>query len=173
MITHDSALLARAAVTCSGKLAFDLGTGEGEIPGLVANHNPGFLWVGVDTRHEALLHSRAHALPVLARVQSIPFIFPPSIADLVTANPPYFASGSGRPSPDPDRESQRRGAPLLLYGFVFAAAHLLKPGGVFLISFRTGTENELLTAAKAAGIHPESCRPGGKTGILTGIRRSA
>lgn len=173
MITHDSALLARAAAQCRGGLAFDLGTGQGEIPELVASINPGFLWIGVDTSHDSLCRSMAHVLPVLAQVQCVPSIFPPSIADLVTANPPYFVRGSGRPSPDPSRDAQRRGGPLLLYGFVFAAAHLLKPGGVFLISFRAGARDELMTAVEAAGIRREECGYHGKTGILTGVRRPA
>ena len=153
MTTTDSVILAReASRACPGGLAFDLGTGEGEVPRLVSLVNGSILWIGLDTCPDSLRRSRDAVLPVLAGVGQVPALFPGGIADLVTANPPYFVSGTGRPSPDPVREGARRGDPLLLYLFVFAAAHLLKPDGVFLFTFRWGAGRDLETAVRASGI---------------------
>lgn len=110
MTTTDSVILAReASAACTGGLAFDLGTGAGEVPRLVSEMNGSIVWIGLDTCPESLRLSRGAVLPVLAGVGQVPALFPVGIADLVTANPPYFVSGSGRPSPDPAREGARRG----------------------------------------------------------------
>lgn len=174
MTTTDSVILAReASRACPGGLAFDLGTGAGEVPRLVSEVNGSIVWIGLDMCPEALRLSRGAVLPVLAGVGQVPALFPVGIADLVTANPPYLVSGSGRPSPDPARESARRGGPLLLYLFVFAAAHLLKPDGVFLLTFRWGSERDVETAVRASGIRLSGIVRHGRTGLLTGLGRPA
>ncbi len=173
MITHDSVLLAGEAASGSGGLAFDLGTGEGEVARLVAEVNGAYLWIGLDTCHSSLGRSRDAVLPVLAEVERVPSLFHSGIADLVTANPPYFTRGTGRPSPDPRREASRRGDPLLLYSFVFAAAHLLKPDGVFVLTFRKGMEGEALTAVTASGMKLRGMRFQGRTGLLSALGRPA
>lgn len=174
MTTTDSVILAReASRACPGGLAFDLGTGAGEVPRLVSEVNGSFLWIGLDTCPDTLRSSRDAVLPVLADVGQVPSLFPGGIADLVTANPPYFVSGSGRPCPDPVRECSRRGGPVLLYLFVFAAAHLLKPDGVFLLTFRWGAGRDVETAARASGIRSSRIGRHGTTGLLTGLGRPA
>lgn len=174
MTTTDSVILAReASAACTGGLAFDLGTGAGEVPRLVSEMNGSIVWIGLDTCPESLRLSRGAVLPVLAGVGQVPALFPVGIADLVTANPPYFVSGSGRPSPDPAREGARRGGALLLYLFVFAAAHLLKPDGVFLLTFRWGAERDMETAVRASGIRLSGIGRHGRTGLLTGLGRPA
>lgn len=174
MTTTDSAILANeASKACTGGLAFDLGTGAGEVPRLVSEVNGSILWIGLDTCPDSLLLSRDAVLPVLAGVGQVPALFPKGIADLVTANPPYFVSGSGRPCPDPAREGARRGGPLLLYMFVFAAAHLLKPDGVFLLTFRWGAERDVETAVRASGIRLGRMARHGRTGLLSGLGRPA
>ena len=163
MITTDTLLLAgEARAFGGGGLAFDLGAGEGEVAGLV----PGYAWVGVDICLNSLRRAAGVLLPVLARVEDVPGLFPRGIADLVTANPLYFVLGTGRQSPDAFREQARRGNPLLLYSFVFAAAHLLKPGGQYLMTCRPGTEKEVLVSVKAAGMEIGEWRPEGKVGLL-------
>lgn len=168
MITHDSALLAEEAAAAPGGLAFDLGTGEGEIPRLVAETNPCLLWIGLDSRPPLQPPPPGIVLSVRARVETVPRLFPAAVADLVTANPPYLVSGSGRPSPDPHREARHRGGPLLLYSFVFAASHLLKPGGLALFSLREGMEKETRTAFRASGLEPAQVRWRGAAGVLAG-----
>ncbi len=170
MITHDSALLAKEAAAVYGGLAFDLGTGELEVPRLALKTNPSMLWIGVDIRPAARPRSFPSVLSVRAGVETVPRLFPAALADLVTANPPYLVEGTGRPSPDPDREARRRGGPLLLYRFAFAAAHLLKPGGLALFSFRKGMEDRVRTAFRASGVEPEKVRFSGAAGVLAGRR---
>jgi len=172
--TTDSVILANeASAACPGGLAFDLGTGTGEVPRLVSETNRSLLWIGIDTCPDSLRLSRDAVLPVLAGVGQVPALFPMGIAGLVTANPPYFVSGSGRPCPDPARERARRGGPLLLYMFVFAAAHLLKPGGVFLLTFRWGAGRDVETAVRASGIRLSRIARHGRTGLLSGLGRPA
>lgn len=166
MITTDSLILADEASGSGGGLAFDLGTGEGQVAGLVAESNPGFTWVGLDICVEMLLRSRASVLPVAARIEDVRRIFPSGIADLVTANPPYFVRGTGRESSDPRREQSRRGGPLLLYSFVFAAAHLLREGGVFLMTLRRGMEREVFTVLAASGMEAGKLKRYGKLTLV-------
>lgn len=174
MTTTDSVILANeASRACTGGLAFDLGTGGGEVPRLVSEVNGSIVWIGLDNCPDSLRRSRGSILPVLAGVGQVPALFPKGIADLVTANPPYFVSGSGRPCPDPAREGARRGGPLLLYMFVFAAAHLLKPEGVFLLTFRWGAGREVETAVRASGIRFCRMARHGRTGLVSGLGRPA
>lgn len=173
-MTTDTVLLANEASTaCPAGLAFDLGTGTGDVPRLVSEVNRSLVWIGLDTSRDSLLLARDVLLPVLAGVDQVPSLFPGGIADLVTANPPYFVHGSGRTSPDPAREVARRGGPLLVYMFVFAAAHLLKPEGVFLLTFRWGDGRDVETAVRASGIRLGSISQQGRTGLLAGLGRPA
>ena len=77
-------------------------------------------------------------------------------AELVTGSPPYFPVGSGtvsrRPQCDPCRFERRGG----VEAYAAAAAHLLQPGGLFVLVHEDRASQRVLAAGRDAGLHP--CR---------------
>ncbi len=151
-ITTDTLLLAELADTIQCEVCFDLGTGTGEVF-KHANLEDAFT-VGVDISMTALkLFDRATGQPVLCPVEMVSSVFKKGCADLVLANPPYNTTDQSRTSPDPLRKEAREGDPLLLYRFIFAGAHLLKPGGCMIITGRSKRREEIESGFCAAGFH--------------------
>ncbi|MCK5130568.1 MAG: hypothetical protein KAR40_00270 [Candidatus Sabulitectum sp.] len=151
-ITTDTLLLAELAGTVSCGICFDLGTGTGEV---LNNANLGDAFtVGIDISIDALrMFNRAVGQPFLCSVGMVSSIFRKGCADLVLANPPYNIADNCRNSPDPLRHEARAGGPLLLYRFIFAGAHLLKPGGCMIITGRLNRSREIECGLRAAGFH--------------------
>lgn len=131
-------------------MCFDLGTGTGEVLGNLGN--PESLRIGIDNSMEALsLFDSRWGQPVLCPVEQVQRTFRKGCADLVLANPPYNVSGRGRPSPDPRREQARSADHLVLHRFIFAGAHLLRPGGLMIITERAERQHDIELGFMAAG----------------------
>jgi tRNA1(Val) A37 N6-methylase TrmN6 len=152
----------------AGSLVFDLGTGAGDALLDACRRNPGCMWAGLDPRERALgelvrrvspADSRVFA--VCARVEDVPSLFLGGCADAVMANPPYGTAGSGRPSPDGDRQLSRSGRDTLLHAFLRAASHLLRPGGTLLTVNRPRNLGRILTGCSAFDLGVEWIRPVG------------
>jgi tRNA1(Val) A37 N6-methylase TrmN6 len=148
--TSDTLLLAEVADSFPCRVCFDLGTGTGEVFKLAHLNN--VFKVGVDCSSAALsLFAREAGQPVLCSVEDISSFFKKGCADLVLANPPYNTAGNCRTSPDTLRSEAREGSPLLLYRFIFAGAHLLRPSGCMIITGRKERTSEIELGLRAAG----------------------
>lgn len=150
-MTSDTLLLARLASSIPFTVCIDLGTGTGGVLRCM-DHSGNGLAVGIDNSPEALARfDRRFGEPVLCPVETAVRAFRSGCADLVLANPPYFVSGRGRPSPNRLRGQAREAAPMTIHRFIFAGAHLLRPGGTMAITCRSRFRKELEQGMRAAG----------------------
>jgi tRNA1(Val) A37 N6-methylase TrmN6 len=78
--------------------------------------------------------------------------------DLVIANPPYRAGGSGRRSPVAGRDLARAESAATLRDFVAASARYLKHGGKTAFVFTAARSAELITELRAARLEPKRMR---------------
>ena len=87
--------------------------------------------------------------------------------DLVTANPPYHATGRGRLPASAGRRLARHGDAATLRGFLRRAAFSLSAAGLFCLIFPIERQAELLEGLKEWGLYPArllpvQSRPGGR-----------
>ncbi|HKD68033.1 MAG TPA: methyltransferase [Candidatus Binataceae bacterium] len=78
--------------------------------------------------------------------------------DLVIANPPYYASGTGRRSPHGARDLARAESATTLRHFVVAASRYLKHGGKAAFVFVAARGAELISELRAAALEPKRIR---------------
>ncbi len=78
--------------------------------------------------------------------------------DLVIANPPYRAGGTGRRSPEAGRDLARAESAATLRDFVMAAACSLKHGGKAAFVFAAARGAELIGELRAARLEPKRVR---------------
>ncbi len=91
------------------------------------------------------------------RARSIAGLAPASF-DLVIANPPYRAAGSGRRSPDAGRDVARAETTATLADFVAASARYLKHGGKAAFVFTAKRAAELISELRARRLEPKRIR---------------
>ncbi len=78
--------------------------------------------------------------------------------DLVIANPPYRAAGSGRRSPIAGRDLARAESGATLRDFIVASAHYLTHGGKAAFVFVAARSAELISELRAANLEPKRIR---------------
>ncbi|MCK4806239.1 MAG: methyltransferase [Candidatus Aegiribacteria sp.] len=169
-VTTDTLLLASALRTTPGLVIVDLGCGSGTAALYSSTLNPGCRWIGLDIRYDPLklmMASRnlqntpVDITALCCSIETISLAFSECIADAVILNPPYGRTGSVRRSPRDERDRSRRGSELLLYQFIRGAAHLLVPGGKFLIINRPSSLPEIMLGCRTSGINPVEIQPVG------------
>ena len=169
-VTTDTLLLASALRREPDSVIVELGCGSGAAALYSEVLNPGCRWIGVDIRYDPLKlmmdsgdlqGTPVDIAAVCCSVESVPFVFSECIADAVILNPPYGRTGSVRRSPQAERDISRRGSGLLLYQFIRGAAHLLVPGGDFLIINKPSSLAEIMLGCRAFGINPVTIQPVG------------
>lgn len=169
-VTTDTLLLASALRTLPASVIADLGCGSGGVILYSSALNPDCRWIGIDIRHDPLklmmaakdIQKRPEDISaVCCNIETIPLVFPGSIADAVIMNPPYGRKGSARRSPRAERDRSRRGSELLLYQFIRSAAHLLVPGGKVLIINRPSSLPDIMLGCRAFGVNPVEIQPVG------------
>ena len=152
----DAIVLARFIQPRPGARILELGAGCGVIAILAAALYSPREVDAVEIQHElATLIARNAALNNLPmvravaadlRARSIPGVAPAGF-DLVIANPPYRAAGSGRRSPDAGRDLARAEATATMADFVAASARYLKHGGKAAFVFTAKRAAELISEA--------------------------
>jgi len=163
----DAVLLARFVPLKAGQRVVDLGSGTGIIPLLLLARERSLRVSGLELMPEMAELSRrsvalngleAHIEILQGDIREAAALLGKATADLVVANPPYYAAGRGRESADLLRAAARseRFCPLpLLFS---QAAALLKPLGRFALIHRAERLAELITLGRDHGLHGERLR---------------
>lgn len=163
-VQEDALLLARFAAPTADDRACDLGTGNGIIPLLWCRRTPPQTMTAVEREPHFCRMARAaierHGLCdritlTEANWNDTAAMPPAGSMTLVTCNPPFFAFGEGRPSPDPLRDAMRHeDSPAMLSELSRAAARLLANGGRFCLCHRPARLPDVLQALNSAGLTP-------------------
>jgi tRNA1Val (adenine37-N6)-methyltransferase len=170
-VTTDTLLLASCVSVPRGSTVIELGCGSGGVIEAASRENPGCRWIGVDARTPPLREmmgspERRSAADevhcVCCNVEDVPMAFSEAVADLVITNPPFGTLGRGRVSPDRDRALSRSGSDMLLHHFIRAAAHVLPPGGEFIVVGRPCMLPEMLLGCSSWGLGPVRLQPVGQ-----------
>lgn len=163
----DAILLGRFIRPRPGARILELGAGCGVISIMVAALYAPREVVAVEIQDEmAALVQRNAALNHLAavravaadiRARAIDGLHAASF-DLVIANPPYRAGGSGRRSPVAGRDLARAESGVTLQDFIAASARHLKHGGNAAFVFAAARGAELISELRAQRIEPKRLR---------------
>ena len=187
----DSFLLGAFPKVKRGERVCDLGAGTGLLGILLLAREPSLQITNVEIQEAAcLLAQRTAALNGLENAVTCvrgdlrdPALLPAGRFDLVIANPPYFAEGSGAQAYSDARRTARSEISCTLEDICTAAQRLLRWGGRLALVFRTERLAELLEQCRCHGLEPKrlrfvqntacsaptllllECRRGGKTGL--------
>ncbi len=161
-VQEDALLLARFAAPTPADRACDLGTGNGIIPLLWCRREPPPTLFAVEretafcdmTRAAIERHRLEGRLTLIEANWNDEAAMPEARSmTLVTCNPPFFAFGEGRPSPDPLRDAMRHeDSPRMLSELCRAAARLLTAQGRFCLCHRPARLPDVLAALTEAGL---------------------
>ncbi len=163
----DAVLLGRFIRPRPGARILELGAGCGVISIMAAALYAPREVVAVELQDEmAALAARNAALNDLTAVRAVAAdIRARAIAgldaasfDLVIANPPYRAGGSGRRSPIAGRDWARAETGAALRDFVAAAARYVKYGGKAAFVFAAARGAELISELRALRLEPKRIR---------------
>jgi tRNA1Val (adenine37-N6)-methyltransferase len=163
----DAILLGRFIRPRPGARILELGAGCGVISIMAAALYAPRQVVAIDVQEEmAALTARNAAINDLPAVQAIAADLrartiagaSPSSFDLVIANAPYRAHGTGRRSPVPGRDMARAESIATLRDFTVAGARYLKDGGKAAFVFTASRSAELITELRAVRLEPKRLR---------------
>ena len=174
----DSVLLADFAADRRVRRFADLGCGAGVLTVLLLHALPQAAAVGVELQPDAAqlcrdnltangLDSRAEIL--CADLRAHRAVLPAGQFDLVVANPPYFAAGSGYTSPDPVRAHARDERTCTMQDICTAMAYLTRWGGSAALVHRPEPKR-LRTVARTADAAPSLVLVGARRGGKPGLR---
>ena len=169
----DSVLLADFAAQRRARRIADLGCGAGVLTVLLLRALEQATAVGIELQPDAAQlardNIRANGLSDRAQILCADLrahrtLLPAGSFDLVVANPPYFAAGSGYTSPDPMRAHARDERTCTMQDICAAMAYLTRWGGSAALVHRPGR-----TVAYKADAAPNlvlvEARRGGKPGL--------
>lgn len=163
----DSVLLADFVNIGSYRRGIDLGCGSGILPLLLLSRSEKLHMTGLEINGDACVcaerNLEANALNersdiVCGDIRNCRGIFKVGSFDLVVANPPYFAEGSGYSSPDSARALAREERSCNLDDICSAAAFLCRTGGAFCLVHRAERLSEAFCKLSAAGLEPKRLR---------------
>ncbi len=160
----DAILLSSFAAEKRFSSAVDLCCGTGILPILLASYDCCQTVYGVDISSDAVnlaqksieyngLASRVSVLCEDVRKLSLPV----GKFDLVTANPPYFLPGTGKPSAEGVNSARREGS-CTFSDVVSAASRLLKFGGRFCFVHKPQRLAELISDCNRFRLEPKVLR---------------
>lgn len=163
----DSVLLADFVNTGKRTRGIDLGCGSGILPLLLLNKTDKLHMTGLEINPDAaafaLANLRENGLEqrsriVLGDIRNHRELFASGEFDLVVANPPYFALGSGAVSPRDDRAAARGELLCTLEDIVCAAAYLCRTGGAFFMVHRGERLADAICLLRQYGLEPKRLR---------------
>ena len=163
----DSVLLADFVNIGSRRKGVDLGCGSGILPLLLLSRDARLCMTGLEINPEAaeaaMDNLTANGLSgrgsvVVGDIRRVKEHFRSGEFDLVVANPPYFAEGSGRQSPDEAKAAARTETNCTLNDICRAAAYLCRTGGVLCLVHRAERLCDVLCALRENGLEPKRLR---------------
>ena len=163
----DAVLLAWHAGPRADERLLDLGTGCGIIPLILAYRNPDIVAFGIEIQRglAELAVSNVNANRMQNRItvlqQDMHDLKPDMIGgpvDVVTCNPPYRKTDSGRINPDAQRAIARHELKVSLAAVLQTARRMLRTGGRFVTVYTADRIVELLSQMRLAGIEPKFMR---------------
>ena len=163
----DSVLLADFVTIGTRKRGIDLGCGSGILPLLLLTRSDRLHMTGLEINSEAARIARgnmaANALEercdiVTGDIRGCRELFKTGQFDLVVSNPPYFAAGSGRQSPDADKAAARGEILCSLEDICRAAAYLCRTGGAFCLVHRAERLADVICLLRETGFEAKRLR---------------
>jgi len=163
----DALLLAHFATVKRREKVIDLGTGNGVIPLVLASLHSSVSITGVEFQtamaERAALNVKLNQLDKQIQirqgdVRSVASVGPANSFDVVVCNPPYRRAGSGRVSPNDEKQIARHEIQGGLSDFLDAAAFLLRAKGRLALVYLAGRAIDLLASMRQMGLEPKRLR---------------
>ena len=163
----DSVLLADFVNIGSRQRGIDLGCGSGVLPLLLMSKSERLHMTGLEINPEAAKTAEANLEAnklaergsiVTGDIRLCKELFKSGEFDLVVANPPYFAEGSGKQSTDEAKAAARTETMCALGEVCRAAAYLCRTGGVFCLVHRAERLCDVLCILRESGLEPKRLR---------------
>ena len=153
----DAVLIADFARVKNGGKVFDLGTGTGIIPLLMAKTSKASHLTALEIQKESAEiaslnveknHLKEKISVVHGDIKSVRELFEPERADVVTSNPPYAKANAVRKNPNEAKNIARHEILCNLEDVVSAASYLLKSNGSFFMIHRPERLSEIFVTFK-------------------------
>jgi tRNA1(Val) A37 N6-methylase TrmN6 len=165
-LSTDSVLLAHFTAKLRAGTIFDLGCGAGVLTVLLGLSHPAAKLEGIELQPEAAALCRRNLEEngldpggiLTGDLRSHRALLKAGAYDLVVANPPYFAAGSGYSAPDPARAAAREEQTCTLTELCAAAGYLCRWGGAFALVHRPERLAEVFGALLSHGLEPKRLR---------------
>lgn len=161
-------VLLSAFIDCKAvETAVDLGTGNGVIPLLMSAQEKAEKIIGLELQTEMVKRAKRsvqyngleNVITIIhGDVRALPDELIQVNCDLVTVNPPYRLSNSGRIAADNERGMARHELAGGLLDFLQAAETLLKDGGRFYAVYLVERLTELLSKMRSCKLEPKRLR---------------
>jgi len=155
----DSVLLANFINVRRKDIIYDLCTGSGIIPALLAKKRPKIIYA-VDISREAITlleksvndNNLDFVIPICADLRTMS---PINAADLVTVNPPYFKQGTGKTRNSPEQAAARHEISCNLSDIAAAAGRLLKYGGYLKMCHKPERLADVICTLREHNLEPK------------------
>lgn len=163
----DPFLLAGFCAITAGDRVVDLGTGVAVLPLLLTVKFALEDCLGIEiqpelavlARRNVQLNGQADRIRIVeGDLRCYRELLTPQSVDVVVANPPYRAVGSGRPAATPQQAVARHELAGGLEEFIAAAAFVLKNGGRINLIFLAERLTDLLVALRRKNLEPKRVR---------------
>ncbi len=163
----DPVLLSAFVPSLKNARVVDLGTGNGIIPLLLSFRQEAQAITGVELQAEMVdrakrsvqLNGLGESIQIVqGDIRELPEALCAGSFDIVTANPPYRKSDSGRVSSDDERAMARHELAGGIDAFLRAATILLNPGGGFYLVYLAERLAELLSGMRCCRLEPKRLR---------------
>lgn len=163
----DAVILADYAEIRKNDVVYDLGTGTGIIPMLLAGRSRNVKITALEVQQESAdMAQRSVAMNSLESVINVvngdikktAELFPKAQADVVTCNPPYMIFQHGKQNPSDCKAIARHEVLCTLEDVVKSASFLLKPKGRFYMIHRPFRLAEIFRVMAAYNLEPKRMR---------------
>lgn len=164
LITTDTILLSSFIKVKKGETVCELGCGSGFISILLGIEGKASRIIGIEIQKELVEIARKNidlnglqgSVEIIeGDIRDIKTITPPSIFDVVIANPPYIKRSMGRCSPDQRRSIARQETMGTLDRWIYAASYLLRSRGRAYFVFIPERLAEMIEELRRRKVEPK------------------